>query len=684
MRAPYGPWYRPFRSVSPALSQEDDRISTLAALHTAVGGGAVAVTTGDGAMAPDAITGLYLADRRLLSLLRIDVPGHTTDLLASAGLGPSHHVTHRLVTDHDGRQVAMLSDDRRVDGGLEIALTIRALSGEVTIAVTIDVATDLGDLLTLRYGQPPPAPLPYRHDGGRLLAGDDALGVTVSAADAVLDAAGRLTWTVTVAPGAPRTVTCAVRPRPDRHRRAPVGGDLQVTGDHRWSRAVASAHADLAALHMRDDDHGLSWIGAGAPWYLALFGRDALLTAHEALPVGTTGALDVLDALAAFQGTASDPRTGEAPGKVLHELRTGHSGVFGLAPWQPYYGSVDATPLFVVLLADAWRWGADGHRVRALLPAARRAVAWCRQVAAADPLGHLTYDADATGLVNQGWKDSATAMVHADGTVAPPPIAVVEAQGYHWRALRDLAALERHLGDADAAQRLADEADALRDRVLAAFRTDGGCRIAMARDGDGRRLEVASSNAGHLLWVGMLDPDDATALANRLTAPDMAAGWGVRTLSSDAAAYDPLSYHCGSIWPHDTALVVDGIARAGGTRTAADLIDGLLRVAEHTGWRLPELFAGYGDDEVAAPVPYPTTCSPQAWSAAAPLALLRTLLRLDPDVPYGTVTIGPALRDDLTLRVSGIRLGEHRLDITVDRGRLTASTDASLDIVIRR
>lgn len=658
-------------------------ITTLASLHTAVGGGAVLITASDGGVTPDGVTGLYSGDRRLLSHLALTVAGHHHELLDSADPGPDRRTLHRLVRDAAGRQRALLSQVHHVDGGLRVDLTVRSLGGEVTLELVIDVATDLGDLLTLRYGEPPPPPVPYRPAGAGLVGGDTTVGVEVTAGEAILDPTGRVSWTVTATPGVSRTVGIDVARRPRRRSSAPAVADVEVTGDHRWHRAVASARADLVALHMHDDERGLSWIGAGAPWYMALFGRDALLTAHQALILGTGQALDVLEALAHFQGTTDDERTGEAPGKVLHELRTGDSGVFGLAPWQPYFGSVDATPLFVMLLAEAWRWGADADRVRALLPAARRAVAWCRSVAEADAGGHLTYDADPDGLINQGWKDFPDAMVHADGSIAPPPIAVVEAQGYHWRALRELAELERHVGDPVASDSLGAEAAGVRSRVLAAFRSPADHVLAMALDGHGRPLEVTSSNAGHLLWVGMLDAADAAALADRLTAADMDSGWGLRTLSSTAAAYDPLSYHRGSIWPHDTALVIDGIARAGRQRRAANLIDGVLRLAEHAGWRLPEVVAGYGVDEVDAPVPYPTTCSPQAWSAAVPLALLRTLLRLDPDVPAGRVALGPALRDDVTLTVTGIRLGAHRLDVSLDRGRISARTDAPLDVTVR-
>jgi glycogen debranching enzyme len=655
------------------------------------------VVDDDGAIAPDAITGMYASDRRVLSLLRIGVDGHRLSLLDEKGRGPRRRVLHHIVRGPDGTRRALLSDRRTVDGCLRIELTVHALGERATFDLIVDLATDLADLLALRYGEPPSAPLPYRCEDGRLRAGDDTLGVTIAAPDAVgMDPDGRVTWAVTAGPAEPATVVLELQPLPDGPAPAPLDTALVIDGDHRWQRAVASAAADLDALRMHDPHRGVRWIAAGAPWYMALFGRDALLTAYEALIAGTDMALDVLEALARFQGDAVDAATGEAPGKILHELRTGHSGVFGLTPWQPYFGSVDATPLFVVLLAEAWRWGADRDRVRALLPAARRAVAWCRATAATDPDGLLTYRPDAgvsaanvaveappAGLANQSWKDSADAMIHADRAIAPPPIAVIEAQGYHWRALHDLAALEDDLGDPATAEALCTEADDVQRRVLAVFSSDAGCVLAMARDGDGRPLEVASSNAGHVLWVDLLNGDLARALADRLTRDDMDAGWGLRTLSRDAAAYDALSYHRGSVWPHDTALVVDGIARAGAVTAAARLADGILTAAEHVDWRLPELFAGYGSEQVPAPVPYPTTCDPQAWSAAAPLSLLRTMLRLDPNVPAGTVTIGPALRSDVTLRLTGIRLGDHCLDVTLAEGQITTRSDPPLEVIVR-
>lgn len=656
----------------------------LSSLLTIVGGGTTAVVSTGGLIAADDVTGVHRGDRRLLSLLDWHITGHERELLASRRMAADRHVAHWVIRDADGHRRALLTTTLRVAGSVDIELIVRRFDERATVELAVDVATDLADLLQLRYGATPPNAVLYAVADERLVAGDDRLGVSIAAPGAVIDGGGRLTWTVAAGAAGAHPVRLRVCPRPRPTTQGTARRRLRVSGSHGWTRAIDSGLADLQALRMHDAARRLSWIAAGAPWYLALFGRDALLTAYEALPAGPELALDVLDALAHFQGAGDDPRTGEAPGKILHELRTGHSGVFGLAPWTPYYGSVDATPLFVVVLAAAHRWGAAVDRVRSLLPAARGAVSWCRATAGDDRHGWLTYRSDGSGLRNQGWKDHADAMVHADGTLAHGPIAVVEAQAYHWRALIDLAALETAIGEPTRAAQLRADADDLRRRLLDEFASDAGCVFAMALDGDGRRLEVASSNAGHLLWTQLLDPADADRLAGRLLAADMHAGWGVRTLSATAVAYDPLSYHRGSIWPHDTALLVDGLARTRQRAAVVSLVDGVLAVAEHDRWRLPELIAGYGTDTVDAPVPYPVACSPQAWSAAVPLQLLRTVLRLEPDVPAGRVAIGPCLDPDLTLDVVGIGLGAHRLDVSVDRGRITAAVDPPLRITIER
>ena len=654
--------------------------TTLPELTTLVGGGTVVVATRDGGIGPS-VTGIFSADRRLVSRRALTVAGHTLALMGTTMPSASHWVAHHLVLDTAGRQRALLTTTRQVHGNVTEHLTVRAFGQPVTLELRLELAADLADLLRLRYGDVSPASPPLRVEDGELVTTDGEVGVRVGASGATLAGDGSVTWSVSAAPGAPATAQMIVRPTPTPSPPTSRAPELRVSADHRWQRAVGMSVADLEALRIDHADRHVAYTGAGAPWYMALFGRDSLLTALQSLLLGPGPALDALAALAAFQGTRTDEVTGEEPGKILHELRTGSSGVFGLRPWQPYFGSVDATPMFVVLLGEAYRWGADPARVAALLPAARAAIEWCAVNGTRHPRGHLTYRSDAHALHNQGWKDSTDAMVHADGDLAEGPIALVEVQSYHWRALRELAELEHALGDADAVPGLRERADRVRSDVLADFWIADRGLLAMALDGAGAPLAVASSNAGHCLWAGLPDADTGAAIADTLTAPALNAGWGIRTLGADERAYDPLSYHRGTVWPHDSALVIDGLARYGRTTAAGGLIDGLLDAAEHHRWRLPELYGGYGSDEVPAPVPYPVACNPQAWSAATPLHLLRTLLRIDPDVPNGSVAIGPALAD-VTVDVSGIRLGPHRLDVAVDGGRVTASADPPLRITV--
>ncbi len=655
-------------------------LDTLTELVTTVGRGTVVLSTRGGDIEPNTVAGVYHGDRRLLSCLRLTVEGHTTSLLALTTPTADRAVMHHLVVDSDGTQRALVTRSRTVRGCVDEDIVVRAFGAPVTLRLQLQVVADFANLHRLRYDDAAPEAAGLRIDGGDLVATDGDLGVRITAPDAIVEADGSITWTVTAEAGTPGEARYVVHPAPEPGGHAPWAPDLRVLGTHAWQRAVQTSVADLEALRVTLPGRQMSYIAAGAPWYMALFGRDALLTAFEALLLGPEPALDTLDALAAFQGRTRDATTGEEPGKILHELRTGHSGIFGLRPWQPYYGSVDATPLFVVLLGEVHRWGAPVERVRALLPAARAAIAWCAGNGRRQQYGFLTYEADEHALHNQGWKDSSDAMVHADGSLGDGPIALVEAQAYHCRALRELATLEAALGNADAAPELLDRADRLQTRMAQEFWSADRRLLAMAIDGVGQPLAVASSNAGHCLWAGTLDQSTGAAVATMLSSPAVNAGWGIRTLGAGELAYDPMSYHRGSVWPHDSALVIDGLARYGRTEVAGRLIDGLLVAAEHTGWRLPELYAGYGSNEVPAPVPYPVACSPQAWSAAAPLQLLRTLLRIEPDVPAGTVSVGPALTD-ITLRVEGIRLGGHRLDITVNDGRIDADADPPLQIL---
>lgn len=397
-----------------------------------------------------------------------------------------------------------------------------------------------------------------------------------------------------------------------------------------WQRSLE----DLNALLIADPlDPSRITVAAGSPWFMTLFGRDSLIASWESMILGTKLAMNTLDALAARQGTQEIESTDEQPGKILHEVRTGEAVQRSTGWGALYYGTVDATPLFIMTLAEAWRWGADIEHVRRLLPAAERAAAWMQRYGDLDGDGFIEYPAarvrDHTLLVNLAWKDSDDAIRHDDGTVATGPIAMVEVQAYQHAALLALAELREALGPADA-DSLREQARTLQNRIDEAFWVEDEQCYAMALDGDKKQVRSVSTNAGHLLWTGTAFAHRAEALAERLLQPDMFTGFGLRTLSANNPAFNPLSYHCGSVWPHDTAIVAAGLYRYGQSAAGHRVAEALLSAADDNSGRLPELFGGFSREEQERPVPYTSSCSPQAWAAGAPLLLARAMRGMHP------------------------------------------------------
>jgi len=427
--------------------------------------------------------------------------------------------------------------------------------------------------------------------------------------------------------------------------------------------------SDLGALRL--DDDGRRFVAAGAPWFMTLFGRDSLLTAWMALPLDVGLAVGTLQALAEAQGRVVDPLTEEEPGRIMHELRRGPDSAAALGG-NRYYGTVDATPLFVMLLAEAWRWGAGEDVVRALLPAADAALAWVDGYGDRDGDGFVEYRrATDRGIANQGWKDSPDGVNDAAGRLAATPVALCEVQGYVYAALRARAELAEGFGEP--AARLRERAEGLRQRFAEAFWLPGRGWYAVALDGRKRRVDALTSNAAHCLWTGIATDEHATALVERLSTPDMDTGYGLRTLASSMGAYNPMSYHNGSVWPHDTAIAVAGLLRYAHVPGAVDLAHrlagGLLDAAAAFGGRLPELYCGFARDEFSPPVPYPTSCSPQAWASAAPLLLVRSFLGLAPHVPRRKLATAPHLParwGEVTL--SGLRLGPVTVNVSATGG----------------
>jgi glycogen debranching enzyme len=407
---------------------------------------------------------------------------------------------------------------------------------------------------------------------------------------------------------------------------------------HAEDRALPSTYraslSDLGALRLQPDlGLGATLPAAGLPWFMALFGRDSLITSFQALPYLPGLSATTLRVLAGAQSESRDDFHEREPGKILHELRYGELTARGERPHSPYFGTADATPLFLVLLDEYHRWSGDIELVRELEPHARAALAWIDDSGDADGDGYVEYACRnlESGLVNQCWKDSWDAIQFADGTLARGPIATCEIQGYVYDARRRTARLARDVwGDETLAGRLEKQAAGLRDRFHRDFwMPERGC-YALALDGEKHQVDSLTSNIGHLLWSGIAEDDAAAATAEWLLDEELYSGWGVRTLGSREAGYNPLGYHTGTVWPHENSLIAAGLARYGHDGAAATLACSILRAAPHFEHRLPEVFAGYPLSEASVPVAFPTASRPQAWAAATPLMLLSTMLDLHP------------------------------------------------------
>jgi glycogen debranching enzyme len=438
-----------------------------------------------------------------------------------------------------------------------------------------------------------------------------------------------------------------------------------------FDRSLLQAVADLKALAVEHE--GEAVISAGIPWYTCPFGRDALLTAFEALPATPVVARQALRFLARLQGDRDDPARDEEPGKIPHEIRFGEMAAAGEVPHTPYYGSVDATPLFVIVLGEYVQWTDDRELLEELLPAAERAMAWIERSQRSGVDGFLSYERRTRqGLRNQGWKDSHDGVPFADGRPATPPIALVEVQGYAADARRRMARLYRVLGRHDRAARLLADARALTDRIAERFWMEEQGTFALALDGEGRQVDAITSNPGHLLFSRAVGEAHARNVVTSLLSPSVWSGWGIRTLGKGQPAYNPLSYHNGTVWPHDNAIAAMGMAYYGMTRSAGRVLDGLWGAAQHfRHLRLPELFCGLDRQAGQFPVHYPVACSPQAWASAAPFQLVRACLGIFPDAPRRTLHVAspvlPEWLDELTLE--RLRVGPARLTLHFTRTR---------------
>lgn len=619
--------------------------------------------------APD---GLFVRDARHLSRWQLTVDGAVPEILTPVSRADAEAGAGRCVlVPRGGRQeppaYTVFREQAVTDGTFVECLRVTSNRGvPTTVQVALTVDADFTDQFELRADH-----RTYAKTGAvrsrRVIGGGDegpVLGIefgyrrrewrsctTVTAEpapDAVEETgtgARRLVWSLGLDAHGTAEVALRAAARPhgapepqvpdapsDAVRQLAAAEDdftSGVTLPGAWPELAAACRrglADLAALQVPasgPDGEALRVPAAGVPWFLTLLGRDALLTSLFALPYLPRLAAATLPALAATQATESTEGAVAQPGKIVHEVRHGELAHFGQVPYGRYYGSVDATPLFLVLLGAYTEQSGDTALARRLEPHARAAVGWILDHGGLTSRGYLVYRADKGGLANQNWKDSPGAICSADGSRATGPVMAAGAQGYAYDALGRTAWLARTVWDDKVYADLLTQAAAdLRDRFQRDFWMPGQGFPALALDGDGNQVDALASDAGHLLWSGLLDKEYGEAVGRRLLEPDFFSGWGVRTLAAGQAAYHPLSYHRGSVWPHDNALIALGLARYGLHDEARTVARALVAAASTGGDRLPEVLAGYGREAYPGPVPYPHACVRESRSAAAPLALL--------------------------------------------------------------
>ncbi len=608
--------------------------------------------------------GFYCEDTRFLSrwvlhagetpldLLGLDQSAHfAAQFFLTPQIGPDEQapcsIMRRRLIDHVWMEEISVTNHRHESSEMRLVL---------------EVDTDFADLFEVKDGLVARRELSCRHDEQTLTLAyeraDFRRSITIAASHPATVTRKGFAYSVQLAPGERWSTTFTIVPYAAQSgvafaQREPRGALAQLSssksaelGD--WlarapvlqTQDVALAHtyraslSDLGALRLHPDLlEGATLPAAGLPWFMALFGRDSLITSFQALPYLPELAATTLRVLAGRQAKIRDDFHEQEPGKILHELRFGELTARGERPHSPYFGTADATPLFLVLLDEYHRWSGDDDLVRTLEPHARAALAWIEDSGDADGDGYVEYACrnPTTGLANQCWKDSWDAIQFADGTLARGPIATCEIQGYVYDARRRSARLAREVwGDEPLARRLERQAADLRERFRRDFWMPERRCHALALDGEKHQVDSLTSNIGHLLWSGMLDDSEAATTAERLLDEQLYSGWGVRTLGIREAGYNPLGYHTGTVWPHENSLIAAGLARYGHNEAASAIASAMLCAAPHFEHRLPEVFAGYPRSMTSVPVAFPTASRPQAWAAGTPLLLLSTLLDLQP------------------------------------------------------
>jgi glycogen debranching enzyme len=591
-----------------------------------------------GSMGSAPIHGIYHGDVRQVRALETTVDATTLESIGWSSPTPQRVLftdVLRGLDDESADPKVRLDRDRVVTAGsfTERIRISSHLHATTAVGITVQLTPDFAPMQLVKAGMGTDAE--WTWDGRTCRAGDASFTLVAPGA-AVTSDGERLTlrWDLGLSPRGTQTVewsldladTTLVVTAPAR----PAAAQLPEAADPRAARWLEQASADLAALRLATPDHpDDAFYAAGAPWFFTLFGRDSIWAARLGLAADPSIAASTLRVLGRMQGTAHDASTAEAPGKIPHELRSGALILPGEGVHLPplYYGTVDATPLWVCLLADVHDAGMPDDELRGFLPTLRGALDWMIEHGDASGSGFIDYaDESGHGLANQGWKDSGDSIQWRDGRLAEGPIALSEVQAYAYEAAVRGAVLLEMLGEPGADELHAWAAE-LRTRFRDAFwvTTEEGRYPAIALDAHGAAVDTLTSNIGHLFGTGILDPDEERVCADLLAGDSMSSGYGIRTMSTGAAGYWPLSYHGGSVWTHDSAIAVHGMLRSGLDDDARAIARQLLDVAEGFDYRVPELHSGDARVPGGRPVPYPAACRPQAWSAAAAVVCAQAL-----------------------------------------------------------
>ena len=656
--------------------------------------------------------GLFAHDTRFLSRWALTINGARPLILSSRKVeyySAAFFLRNPVVGGLEHDEISIARERFIGDAMQELLVVSNHAPRRVAFDLSLEMGNDFADIFAVKaydfslgdpaHAKPLPAPVAPVYD-----AEDNQFVFAVSdngfhgLTQVVLSERGetdgsKVTYRVELGPREAWRLRVDVIPAPDGHRTAVQFAERRFGEELARVRASLAAWrlrvpqlrgswddlahsfrqsvADLSSLRMDEDPRLPGQLpAAGMPWFMTVFGRDTLITCLQTLLFGPELAQNALHVLAELQAPEADAE----PGKIVHEVRHGK----GAEAWFPrYFGTVDATPLYLILLSEVWRWTDDAGLVRDLRGPALRALEWIDRYGDRDGDGFVEYERRSSrGLVNQSWKDSGDSQLFHDGHMAATPIAPCEVQGYVYDAKLRLAQLAREVWrERELADRLEREAEELRRRFDEAFWCEArGGYYALALDADKQRVDSLTSNIGHLLWSGIVPPERVDAIVDQLMGEELWSGWGVRTMSSGDAGFNPLAYHNGTVWPHDNSLIAWGLARYGRWPEAQRIVRRLLNASSYFDHQLPEVFAGFTRTETPFPIPYPTAARPQAWAAGAPVLMLQLLLGLQPDRRRHVLgTIAP---EDIpswagSLRLTGVRAFDQGWDVQLSDGRVT-------------